>query len=289
HPGVRLAITQRAALRRTCSAAKERLLGVAPPDKIAITVLGAGRTVIGAAMTSDLTPDDVQSTLDEFLPVTPPGGVAVARDRRAGRRELGLPYETDPAITRHLAAFLARAAAGAANATGDRSAAGDGPTVVDVAGRAMVRPDLVLFNGGFFTPEAARGRVVHGGPAWVGGAPRGVATSNLESPAGAGPADYAPPRRGRGPPPPLGQAGSGRYYVGLRAERREDATPAVCVVARGTEEGTDIRLDHPFTVATNQPISFSLYSSTMRSDRTGDIVSLQPGDAHEHAPLVTVL
>ena len=37
------------------------------------------------------------------------------------------------------------------------------------------------------------------------------------------------------------------------------------------------------------PISFSLYSSTIRSDRAGDIVSLQPGvDAHEHAPLVTV-
>src|SRR5262249_17416624 len=181
HRGVRSAIRQRAALRRTGSAAKERRLGVAPPDKIAITVLGAGRTVIGAAMTSDLTPDDVQSTLDEFLPVTPPGDVAVARDRRAGLRELGLPYETDPAITRHLAAFLARAAAGAANATGGRSAAGDGPTVVDVAGRAMVRPDLVLFNGGFFAPEIARDRVVDALAAWFGHAPEVLTTSNLES------------------------------------------------------------------------------------------------------------
>ena len=46
-PEVRLAITQRAALRRMCSAAKERLLGDAPPDRVPITVLGAGRSVIG--------------------------------------------------------------------------------------------------------------------------------------------------------------------------------------------------------------------------------------------------
>jgi hypothetical protein len=90
---------------------------------------------------------------------------------------------------------------------------------------------------------------------------------------------------------PMVKAGSGRaYYVGLRAARSDDATPAVCVISRGTEEGTEIHLDHPFTVTTNRPISFSLYSSTIRSDRAGDITSLQPADdAREHAPLVTVL
>ena len=291
HPGARLAITQRAALRRLCSAAKERLLGDAAPDRIAMTVLGAGRTVIGAAMTTDLTLDDVQSTLDEFLPLTAPGDVAVARDRRAGLRELGLPYETDPAITRHLAAFLARAAAGAASAAADSAAVAVGPTVVEVAGRAMVRPDLVLFNGGFFAPDAARDRIVHALATWFGDAPRVLTTSSLESAVAAGAATFARLRAGVGPSLPMVKAGSGRaYYVGLRAARRDEATPAVCVVARGTEEGTDVRLDHPFTVATNQPISFSLYSSTTRSDRTGDIVSLQPGDdAHDHAPLVTVL
>src|SRR5206468_11961352 len=105
-----LAITQRSALRRLCSAATERMLGASPPDRVPITVLGAGRSVIGAAVTDDLTPVDVQRTLDEFLPVTAAPDVAAPRDRRAGLRELGLPYETDPAITRHLAGFLARSA-----------------------------------------------------------------------------------------------------------------------------------------------------------------------------------
>src|SRR5207249_2679220 len=57
----------------------------------------------------------------------------------------------DPAITRHLAAFLVRSAA---------VFAPDHRAVVVTTGRRMVRPDLVLFNGGFFTPLVARERVV---------------------------------------------------------------------------------------------------------------------------------
>jgi hypothetical protein len=290
-PEVRLAITQRATLRRLCGAAKERLLGDAATERVVITILGTGRTVIGAAMTTTLTRDDVQATLDAFLPMTAPGDIGVSRDRRAGLRELGLPYETDPAITRHLAAFLARAAAGTSSAAADPLGDTAGPNVVTVAGRRMIRPDLVLFNGGFFTPEAARDRVVQALASWFGQAPDVLTTSNLESAVALGAATYARLRAGVGPAMPMVKAGSGRaYYVGLRAARSDDATPAVCVISRGTAEGTEIHLDHPFTVATNRPISFSLYSSTIRSDRAGDITSLQAGDdAREHAPLVTVL
>src|SRR5206468_1771659 len=59
-PGTRLAITQRAALRRSCAAAKERILGEAPPERAPITLLGAGRSVIGEAITIDLTRDDAR-------------------------------------------------------------------------------------------------------------------------------------------------------------------------------------------------------------------------------------
>ena len=72
------------------------------------------------------------------------------------------------------------------------------------------------------------------------------------------------------------KAGSGRaYYVGLRALHAGEASAAVCVLARGTDEGTVTRIEHPFTIATNRSISFPLYSSTTRSDSTGSIVSLR--------------
>jgi len=150
-PAMRLAMTQRSSLRRLCSAAKERILGEAAADRVAITVLGAGRSLIGDSMTVDLTREDVEAALQEFLPLTRADEESRGRDRRAGLRELGLPYETDPAITRHLAAFLVRSAA---------VFAPDHRAVVVTTGRRMVRPDLVLFNGGFFTPLVARERVV---------------------------------------------------------------------------------------------------------------------------------
>jgi hypothetical protein len=344
-PDVRLAITQRSALRRLCSGAKERMLGESPPEHVAITVLGSGRAVIGASITVDLARDDVQRVLEDFLPVTAPGEIAAPRDRRAGLRELGLPYESDPAITRHLAGFLARSAdairaaliadrhdqppaagdhqsdtpgedqdaAGidrraaddpgqrhrarleSGSASGSRTGhiAGDHghPQVVTIGARAMVRPDLVLFNGGFFTPAVARDRVVLALAEWFGEAPVILTTENLEAAVAVGAATYARLRAGIGPSMSLVKAGSGRaYYIGLRAARTSEAIPAVCVLGRGTDEGTTTRLDHPFTVITNRPISFSLHGSIVRPDRAGDAVTLTPGDdVREHAPLVTVL
>jgi hypothetical protein len=280
-PTVRLTITQRSSLRRLCSAAKERMLGEATADRVPITVLGAGRSLIGDSITLDLTRDEVEAALNEFLPLTRADEESRGRDRRAGLRELGLPYETDPAITRHLAAFLARSAAVFAS---------DHRALVVTAGRRMIRPDLVLFNGGFFTPPVARERIAQTLAGWFGDTPRLLVTGNLEAAVAIGAATYARLRAGIGRTECLVKAGSGRaYYIALGAPRGAGLTAAVCVLARGTEEGTERTFDHLFIVVTNRPVSFSLFSSTTRPDRAGDIVSLDPDvDAREHAPLVTV-
>jgi hypothetical protein len=280
-PRMRLAITQRSALRRLCSAAKERMLGEAAPDQVPITVLGAGRAVVGDSITLDLTRPEVETTLNEFLPVTDHAEGTRGRERRAGLRELGLPYETNPAITGHLGRFLADSAA---------VFPPDHRASLSIAGRRVIRPDLVLFNGGFFAPAVARERVAQALARWFGDAPPLLATGNLEAAVAVGAATYARLRAGVGRAGALVKAGSGRaYYVALRAPLTDEAIAAVCVLARGTEEGTEQTFDHPFTVATNRPISFSLYSSTTRPDGAGEIVSLRPGvDAQEHAPLVTV-
>ena len=63
----------------------------------------------------------------------------------------------------------------------------------------MIRPDLVLFNGGFFTPAAARDRVVQALAAWFGEPPRVLTTDNLEAAVAVGAATYARLRAGIGP------------------------------------------------------------------------------------------
>jgi hypothetical protein len=281
YSAVRLAITQRLSLRRQCSAAKELMFSDAAADRVPITVVGAGRSLVGGAMTVDLTRDEAQAALDEFLPVAAAEQERGAA-RRTGLRELGLPYETDPAITRHLAAFLTRSAP---------VLAGDHRAIASIAGRRMIRPDLVLFNGGFFAAPIARERMAQALAGWFGEAPQALVTAHTETAVAVGAATYARLRAGAGRRGTLVKAGSGRaYYVGVRTPDAERAISAVCVLARGTEEGTEQTLDHPFTVDTNHPVSFPLYSSTTRSDRVGDIVGLRPGvDAREHPPLVTVL
>src|SRR5688572_21985784 len=134
HGAPRLTLAQRHTLRRKASDAKERLLSDDDAEaRLRITLLGAGRGVVAGGMTTELTREEVVRTLaDGFLPLTAPDDLP-ARDRRVALRELGLPFESDPAITRHLAGFLTRAA----QANGQPG---------------MLQPDAVLFNGGFFTP-----------------------------------------------------------------------------------------------------------------------------------------
>ena len=118
--GSRLSLTQRLALRRQCTAAKERLLSDAALDQVMLTILGSGRSVVGGAHSAEVTRQDVVRLLEDgFLPITA-YDEHPRRDRRPGAlRELGLPYETDPAVTRHLARFLARAVSHAGLGPGD--------------------------------------------------------------------------------------------------------------------------------------------------------------------------
>jgi molecular chaperone DnaK (HSP70) len=270
--GAKLTLVQRQVLRRRCAAAKERLLSDPSLEREAITILGSGRGVVGGGMTTELTANDVRQVLDDgFLPLTPAHDLP-ARDRRIGLRELGLPYETEPAITKHLAAFLTRAG--------------------EAAGVGMWRPDAVLFNGGFFTPQVARDRVLDALAEWFGSRPAVLENERPEAAVAVGAAFYG---RLRQDPAASGRllirAGSARsYYVGVEAEAAAGSTTAVCVLPRGTEEGTSFTIDRQFVIQTNRPAAFTLYSSRFRTDAVSSVVTFADGDdVVTHAPLVTTL
>jgi len=266
-PG-KLTVSQRQILRRKCASAKETLLGDSGSDRVPITLLGSGRGVVGGGMSTELTRQEVAATLTEgFLPITDPGDVP-ARDRRVGLRELGLPYETEPAITRHLAGFLTRA--GAAHGTG------------------IMRPDAVLFNGGFFTPALARHQVLDALAAWFGARPQVLENEAPESAVAIGAAFYGKLRRDPAAAKRLLiRAGSARsYYIGVATEGA--AQGILCLIPRGTEEGTRFDLDRALTVISNQPAAFTLYSSAARTDAVNNLVPLgDVEDLQKHAPLVT--
>ena len=262
--GVSLSIRQRGALRRQCSAAKERLLSDPHLERVEITVLGSGAAMVGSALRSELRRQEVLDlALDGFLPFTERG--AGPRDeRRSLFRELGLPYAADPAITRHLSAFL------------------------EPTGQV---PDAILFNGGFFTPEVLRERVAAVLGQWYGRQPQILDSRDLDLAVARGAAYFAYVRAtGRGV---LVHGGLPRtYYIGL-GEPRQQTLAAVCLVPRGTGEGTAVEIDNDaLQLVANRPVSFRLYSSLTRTgDRLGQVVEFPVGDAdlHVHAPLCAVI
>jgi molecular chaperone DnaK (HSP70) len=272
---VKLTLRQRYALRRTCCASKERLLNDPSLERVPVTILGSGRAVIGDALSTDLTRDEVLQVLtDGFLPITPAHEMPAA-GTPTGLRELGLPYASDPAITKHLAAFLTQAAE-----------VMDGSS----ANQRMARPDAVLFNGGFCAPVVTRDRIVEAISAWFGGtqsgwSPRLLNNDEVDSAVARGAAYYGRVRRGTGLRIRAGNART--YYIGLSSDHGQQG---ICVLPAGVEEGTTLPLlDREFSVLANRPVSFTLYSSHIRHDVHGEVAALDEVSVHGHPPLVTLL
>jgi molecular chaperone DnaK (HSP70) len=256
--GKQLSIRQRSGLRRQCSAAKELLLCDPNRKTAEISVLGAGSSMIGAALKTEITRDEaLELTLEGFLPITP-RGEKPKEEKRSLFRELGLPYVSDPAISRHLAAFL------------------------ESAGQT---PDAILFNGGFFIPEVCRARVADLLESWYGRRPEIFENHDLDLAVASGAAYYSYVRStGAGV---LVRGGLPRsYYIGL------DDSTAVCLVPRGAEEGDTVEVDREdLQLVANKPVAFRLISSLTRTgDQPGEVVQFtRDEELHQHAPLEALI
>jgi hypothetical protein len=231
---------------------------------VEITVLGSGSALIGKSLKTEILREEaLELALEGFLPFTQ-RGEPPKEEKRSLFRELGLPYVSDPAITRHLNAFL------------------------EPTGQV---PDAILFNGGFFIPEILRARAADVVAQWYGRRPEILENSELDLAVARGAAYYSYVRStGSGV---LVRGGLPRtYYIAL-GEPRDGKFPAVCLVPRGTEEGASIEIDNDaLQLVANRPVAFRLYSSLTRADdKLGDVLEFQTGDPdlHTHAPLHAVI
>ncbi len=264
--GKQLSIRQRSALRRQCAAAKEKLLSDPNLKNVELTILGGGSSLVGGTLKTEILKDEVlELALDGFLPVCELSDKP-QEEESSPYREMGLPLVADPAITRHLAAFLASA--------------------------GHVRPDAILFNGGFFIPEVLRHCVADVMEHWYGQRPVIFENRDLDLAVAVGAAYYSYVRAtGAGL---LVRGGLPRaYFIGLAGDGAS-ALRAMCLVPRGTEEGSSIELDPGnLQLVANKPVAFRLYSSRTRTeDRAGDVVTFTPEEQQElhlHAPLHAVL
>jgi molecular chaperone DnaK (HSP70) len=265
--GRKLTATQWSELVQAGRIAKESLLAPDAPASYHLSVVAEGGRLIGGSMSAKISRDDVERiVLDGFFPRCDPAD-SPRRTTRVAIQEFGLPYASDPAITRQLARFLqTHAAAG--------------------------RPDAVLLNGGVFNSAAIASRLLEVISGWWPGASRirVLEHESLELAVARGAAWYGMVRQGMGRR--IGGGAAHSFYVGLERKRAEvEVEPqALCLIPRGQEEGQTVELgNRTFNLMLGRPVQFPLFTST--SDQivsSGDIVTVG-GDLNPLPPIHTVL
>jgi hypothetical protein len=278
--GTKLDAAQIRGLSQGCRNAKEVLLQAGGPKKQSLTILGRGSGVVGGTVRTDLTYDEVESTLvDGFFPRCEPHDLPKT-GRRVGLQEMGLPYAADPGVTRHLAKFLTR----------------QRTTESDI--RNFAHPTVILFNGGVMKSTLLRQRLVEVLNSWLvpeeRAAIRTLEGTNLDHAVARGAAYYGLARRGKGVRIRGGAARS--YYIGI--ETSMPAVPgmpaplkALCVAPFGMEEGTEADIPgQEFGLVVGEPAQFRfLGSTTRRHDQLGTFIEEPGDDIEELTPLETSL
>ena len=192
---------------------------------------------------------------------------------RAGIVEFGLPYASDPAITRHLAGFLRQHAQAAREALG-----------MEDDGRLPV-PDTLLLNGGVFRGEALARRLADVLSAWRRDSIRVLHNADPDVAVARGAVAYSLARAGLAPAIESGSARS--YYLILEEGER---LKAVCVLPRGARAGEEITLtERSFALRVGRPVRFHLVSSVAAASAAGDLVDLDPADVMRLPAIATVL
>ena len=260
--GVAVDAWQSVALWHACRAAKERLLGPDAPAEAPVTIQGRGRKLVGGTISAKLAKEKVNAVLlDGFFPSCAAGDRPQSK-RSSGLRELGLPFEQDVAVTRHLAHFL--------RTNAPPGAAAPGPT-------------HVLFNGGVFKSPVLRERVTEVLRGWGMPAAELSPQADLDCAVARGAAYYAAAKSTGGVRIRGGTARS--YYVGV--ESAGLAVPgaprplrALCVVPFGMEEGTEADVPGAeFDLVTGEAATFRFFSAAARKDdRPGLVIDRWEAD-----------
>ena len=254
--------------------AKELLLSPEPPESATVTVLGSGSRLIGGARSCELGRDEVRAlALDGFFPETS------FRERPSKRQsavvEFGLPYAADPAVSKHIAEFIAY------HDTVCREALQGLPS------EEAAIPDAVLFNGGVFNSKTLSEHALKVLSAWGAKTVIQLDNPSPDLAVAFGAVAYGMARRGA--QIRIG-GGSARSYF-LRLDTTDEQKQGICLLTKGTEEGEEMHLsERKFSLRLGQPVQFHLLSSTADTRfGVGEVYELDEQHFISLPPLVAAL
>ncbi|EHD0129118.1 Hsp70 family protein [Vibrio alginolyticus] len=239
--------------------AKENLLSASAPEEVKITMLGSGSKLLGGTKSIGLSKQEVhQIALDGFFPLS--DFSEVPDKRRSAVVEFGLPYVADPAVSKHVAEFLTQHQQVARAALG----------IEDDKQNAI--PVGLLLNGGVFNSELVTERVTTLLSDW-----RGAPVTVLDNPhpdwsVALGAVAFGKARRGA--QLKIGGGAARSYFLHLQEKNKMGK--ALCLLAKGTEEGHEIRLSgRRFSLTLGEPVRFNLLTST--HDTLTNNIAIQNG------------
>ncbi len=259
------------AITQACRDAKETLLADNEVNALPIVVPSRGSKLLGTTLKCELTREEVTQFLVEgFFPKVDVDDHPKAA-RRGALTQMGLPYAQDPAITKHIAAFLCKQEAST------EQAPGFGGMFANPMGGAQTSfkaPTAILFNGGVLKSQRLCTRLLDTLNQWLvndGKAKLKVLTgTDFDLAVAHGAAYYSNVRQGNGVRIRGGISSS--YYIGV-----ESAMPAIpgmaapleayCIAPFGLEEGSHVDLpQREFGLVVGEPVHFQFFGSTVRHD-----------------------
>ncbi|ELA8122202.1 Hsp70 family protein [Vibrio parahaemolyticus] len=226
--------------------AKENLLSTSAPEEVKITMLGSGSKLLGGTKSIALSKQEVhQIALDGFFPLS--DFSEVPDKRRSAVVEFGLPYVADPAVSKHVAEFLTQ------HQQVSRAALG----IEDDKQNAI--PVGLLLNGGVFNSDLVTERVTTLLSDWRGAPVTGLDNPHPDWSVALGAVAFGKARRGA--QLKIGGGAARSYFLHLQEKNKMGK--ALCLLAKGTEEGHEIRLSgRRFSLTLGEPVRFNLLTST---------------------------
>lgn len=273
---------QMQALTHAARQAKENLLSSNAFSSIPVAIASRSADLLAATRRTDLLHDEVQQLLVEgYFPIVAASARPAVRARSA-LSALGLPYAADPAITKHLAAFLSKQAG-----------------AVKGANQPILCPTRILFNGGVLKSQVFRDRILGTLNSWLreigADEARVLPGEDLDLAVARGAAYYGEVRRGSGLRIRGGTARA--YYVGIESPMPavpglEPPVHALCVAPFGLEEGSAaVPIEQELLAVVGEKVRFRFFGSTVRrEDTTGQLLeTYSPSELEELAPIEMIL
>ncbi len=249
-----------AGLVTSCQRAKEALFSGAS-DEVRVAVARRGSELVGRTKSTLLRAEDVSRlVLEGFFPIVP--RIALSGGRRAGLVAMGLPFEREPAITRHVAAFLLRHLP-------------EGESVVGL-----------LLNGGVFRAEPIASRLRDVLTSWQADVPLSLSGHDPDTAVALGAVHYVRALRGE---VARIEGGAPRSYFIAAGVDTSGKAKLVTIIPKGTREGDVQTIDAlPLRLVVGRAARFDLHSSDITLGvKAGDVVAGDPEGFERLPPLTT--